>query len=468
MKKKGVRDMEQAQGAVSGSGIEIIISDDATEAFVCIQNTGQEYTRQNIEQLLADVGVQMGIHTDVIDTMLSEKKPGKRYLVAESKKPVDGEDGWFEFLFETDVDVKPKILQDGSVDYSQFGDVPVVEEGQKLVIYHPATECQNGETFHGETIVAKRGKELARIKGKGFSVSEDGREYFAKHDGRVIYKDDRLVVENELIIEGDVSLARGSVHFVHDIHVRGNVLTGSSVVSDKGGIVVDGYVEAAELSAAKDVVLKNGMQGNGKGKITAGGSVSGKFFEQATVESGGDVNANAIMNSHVKAVRDVTVSGRFGIIIGGEVHAERYITATIIGNMAEVKTQIYAGVEEDLFSKLMAKEKEQNALEGELNKIVAAISQIDILIEKTKREDLREQKLKLIRGKIERENRINEKIREKQMVMDQMGRANIATVKVQKTLYPGTRVSINGVATRITQETNHAVICAKGSVIEVK
>ena len=464
---KGVRAM-QTQETMSGSGVGIFLSEDATEAYVSLQNAESEHTREDIERLLEDIGVTKGIHTEVIDTMLAEKKVGKQYLVAESAKPVDGEDGWYEFLFDTDVDMKPKILQDGSVDYSQFGNVPSVEEGEKIAIYHPATPSQDGENFQGEILVAKKGKELAALRGKGFYTSEDGKEYFAKTSGRALYKDDRLTVENELVIEGDVSLSRGNVHFVDDIHIRGNVLTGSVVTSKKGSIIVDGYVEAAELSAAKDVVLKNGMQGNGRGKITAGGSVSGKFFEQATVVSGGDINANAIMNSHVTAVRDVIVSGRFGIIIGGEIRAERYITATIIGNMAEVKTRIYAGVDEDLFSKLMKMEKEQEALEEELKKIANGISQIDILIEKTQRDDLQDQRRKLIRGKIERENQINEKIREKQTVMDQMSRANIARVTVYKTIYPGTWVSINGVATKITEEANHAEISAKGSVIEVK
>lgn len=460
--------MQQTQNTMNGNGIGIFLSEDGTEAFVSLQDRGKEYTREEIIHFLADIGVKAGIHVDVIDDMLSKKLPGKEYLVAESPKPVDGSDGWFEFLFETDVSMKPQILQDGSVDYSQCGNVPSVEEGEKIVIYHPATPSQDGETFSGEILVARKGKELAALRGKGFYTSEDGREYFAKNSGRALYKDGRLVVENELVIEGDVSLSRGNVHFVDDIHIRGNILTGAVVTSKKGSIIVDGYVEAAELSAAKDVILKNGMQGNGRGRITAGGSVSGKFFEQVTVESGGDVNANAIMNSCITAVRDVVVSGRFGIIIGGEIRAERYITATIIGNMAEVKTKICAGVEEELFSNLMKKEKEQEVLEEELKKITKGINQIDILIEKTQRNDLQEQKIKLIRGKVEKENQINEKIREKQFVMDQMGRANIARVTVYKTVYPGTKVSINGVAAKITEELNHVEISAKGSVIEIK
>ena len=459
----------QSQDAINSSGIEIVVSDDIMKVYASFRNAQNEYTRQAVEKLLTDVGVNKeGVNYGEIDTMLKEKKVGKQYLIAEGRKPIAGEDGWYEFLFDTEIDTKPKILKDGSVDYSEYGDVPSVDEGQKLVIYHPATECIDGENLHGETVVARKGKELAKLKGKGFTISADGKEYIAKHSGRAIYRDERLVVENELVVDGDISLSRGDINFMDDIHIRGNVLTGVSITSQRGSIVVDGYVEACQLSAAKEVVLKNGMQGNGRGKIVAGGDVSGKFFEQTTVVSGGSVNANAIMNSYITAVQDVIVSGRFGIIIGGEVRAERYVTATIVGNMAEVKTNIYAGVDENLFAKLMAKEKEQEQQEEALNKIVSGIEQIKILIEKTKRVDLNEQKLKLIRGKIEKENEINETVREKQKIMDQMGRANIAKISVQKTLYPGTRVSINGVATKIDQEASHAEVSAKGSVIEVR
>ena len=88
----------QTQDAVSGNGIGILLSDDATEAYVSLQSVEKEYTREEIEHLLSDIGVTTGIHTEVIDTMLAEKKIGKQYLVAESAQPVDGEDGWYEFL----------------------------------------------------------------------------------------------------------------------------------------------------------------------------------------------------------------------------------------------------------------------------------------------------------------------------------------------------------------------------------
>lgn len=458
--------MEQQTGSLD-SGIEMFLSEDGCQVFVKLRDNSRKVTREEVVRCLEDISVTTGIMYDAIDAMLAKNKIGVAYPVAECTKAVDGRDGWFEFLFETDVDTKPKILQDGSVDYSAYGEVPSVEEGEKIAVYHPAIPGEDSVNYRGETIVAYKGKELARLKGKGFYVSEDGRSYFAKTAGRAMYQKERLTVENELVIEGDVSLSTGDINFSNDIHIRGNVLTGVVVATAKGSIVVDGYVEASELYAGKDVVLKNGMQGNGKGKIIAGGSVSGKFFEQVHIEAKEDVRANAIMNSYVKAVRDVEVSGKFGIIIGGEVTAERYITATIIGNMSEVRTNIRAGVEENLFSILSEKEREQRELETELKKITDGIAKIDAVLKKGPREDLQMQKVKLIRAKISKENTINGKIQEKQKIMDSMSRANVATIKVQKSLYPGTNVSINGVKAQIKEETYHAVITAKGRVLQI-
>ena len=155
------------------------------------------------------------------------------------------------------------------------------------------------------------------------------------------------------------------------------MLTGVVVASAKGDVIVDGYVEACQIYAGGSVVMKNGMQGNGKGKIIAGGSVSGKFFERVTIESGMDVHANAIMNSDITAVQDIVVSGKFGIIIGGCIRTQRQVTATIIGNMSEVKTILQVGSDVDLYATLLANEKDQKDLKKEYDKINAVMKKVD-------------------------------------------------------------------------------------------
>ena len=362
--------------------IRVTISDDAAAAYICIRQpaVGEGYTLAMLLDAVKDAGVVYGINEDVLKTILVKKVFDKNVKFAQGTPAVDGTDGWFEFFFDTQLDTKPKILKDGSVDYSEYGSVPSVIQGQHLVTYHPSIPCKNGVNVRGGSILAKKGRDLAKLKGKGFNVDEKGINYTAKYEGKVTYLDKRLVVDNELVIEGDVTYNTGDIEFQNDIHIRGNVCTGVCVTSQKGSIIVDGYVEQAALYAKKDVVLKNGMQGNGKGKIEAGGDVKGKFFEQANIVCKGDVQANAIMNTIIDCGQDIIVSGKYGVIVGGSVSAMRYIRANIIGNMSEVRTEIKAGVDGDLFALLSQCEHNKEESEKALRDVTNALEKIKQII----------------------------------------------------------------------------------------
>ena len=50
--------------------------------------------------------------------------------------------------------------------------------------------------------------------GRGFIYDNEKKEYYAKYDGKITYRDDRLQIESELIIEGDVSFSnKEMLHF---------------------------------------------------------------------------------------------------------------------------------------------------------------------------------------------------------------------------------------------------------------
>lgn len=447
--------------------IEINFSGDESEAFITLQNDEVMYTEEQLLTIIKNAGITKGIDQDAVKKIISDKIYNTQVRIAANKKAENGKDGWFEFLFKTDIDTKPKILKDGSVDYSSYGDVPTVVQDQEIAIYHRAVPGVDGESVKGETILAKKGRDLARLKGRGFYLNDTSDRYYAKYDGKITYIDERLVVDNELLIEGDVSYTTGNVEFQNDIHIRGNVLTGVKITSEKGSIIVDGYVESAVLSAKHDVVLKNGMQGNGKGYIEAGGNVTGKFFEQVKIKAAGDVNANAIMNSDIECDQDVIVSGKFGIIIGGSVKATRYINTTIIGNMSEVRTVIEAGVDKDLFALLSKKEQDKAKAEEEMEKINKAIEQIQILIDKTGRDDLNQKKVALMRAKIEKDTSINKLTKNIQEVVEKMGKANLAKVTIDKVVYPGTIIKINGMKVAVKEENHHVEYARRGSGIIV-
>lgn len=449
--------------------VQITVSDDETAAYICVGTPGvdKEYTVESLVALAKDAGVVHGVNTEILKAILVKKAFDKTVKFAQASPAVDGKDGWYEFLFDTKIDTKPKILKDGSVDYSEYGSVPSAVEGEKLVIYHPPVACKDGINVYGGSILAKKGKDLARLKGKGFAIDETNTIYTAKYDGKVTYIAERLVVDKELVVEGDVSYTTGDIEFQNDIHIRGNVFSGVKVVSQKGSIIVDGYVEQAFLSAKKDVVLKNGMQGNGKGSIEAGGDVKGKFFEQSQIICKGDVNANAIMNTRIESGQDIIVSGKYGVIVGGSVSAMRYISANIIGNMSEVRTEIKAGVDGDLFAMLAQCERNKEESEKALKTVTDAIEKLQQVMDKANNPELSKKRMQLMRNKIECDTKVNELAKKEQEILDQMGKANLAKVTINKVVNPGTVIVINGVKVLVTEENQHVEYARRGAGIIV-
>lgn len=435
--------------------VQVEISEDDMAAYITLtpEKRDHEYKMDELKILLKAAGVEHGVQEDVLQKAVSEKRYYERFAVARGEEPLDGKDGWFEFLFPIHVDTRPKILKDGSVDYASCGQVPSVGEGQEIVHYHPAQKAKDGMNVLGQLLPGRNGRDLARLRGKGFELSPDNLVYTAKLTGKATYQNDILNISAELTLDSDVSYTTtGDVHFIGDIRIRGNVLSGMKVTSEKGSIIVDGYVEAATLVAGKDVVLKNGMQGNGQGKVAAKGDVSGKFFEQTFIDCDGNVAANAIMNCQITCGQDVKVSGRFGAIIGGSVSALHSIEIMVAGNMAEVKTELCAGMEDNLFALLMQHEKSRQQIQEEVEKILDALKKINKILETSPTPDLQQKKLKLTRAKIEKDTRLNKIMKRKQETVDQMSKTNDASITILKRVNPGTEITVNGKHVSVQEE----------------
>ena len=440
------------------------ISPEMTEAYLTVSapKEGESYTEGDLRDILEKRGVVYGIKRDVLMDILNKKDYFTEYLVAEGNHPVDGRDGRFEFLFNTKVDNKPKVLKDGSVDYSSMAKMEIVEEGTEIVHYYPARPGRDGVDVRGEIIKCHPGKELPQIKGKGFTVSEDKTKYIANCCGKVEYNNERLVVSSTLTIEGDVTRITGDIDFKGDVLIRGNVVTGM-LVRAGGNITVDGHVEAAVLEAGGSVVLKNGMQGGGKGEINAGGDVSGKFFEQATIYAKGNVNANALMNCNIISEGRIIVSGRLGVLVGGSASAIEGVEATIVGNMSEVKMHINLGVDFTVYAKLSELEEKIRKINEDIQKLNMAMKQISVLLEQAPNADLSQKKMGILRTKINRDTQLAGLTEEVKRISALVDKSANARLVVNKSIYRGTKITINGVTKNIESENYNLTYCKRGA-----
>lgn len=432
---------------------KLIVSDDkmTAELYLCKPPEGEEYDLEIVKHFLTLQKVTYGVQEEALKELLNNKMFYQKIVAAKGKAVIDGVDGRYEYLFDTESKKKPKVLEDGSVDYGTMTNIPTVAENDVIVRYYPPQEGEAGYTVTGVQILPRKGKTLPELRGKGFRVSEDHLEYIATLSGKIVLENERINITNLLEIKEDVDLLTGDINFDGDILIHGNVTTGRRVHAG-GNLTVEGFAEPCGLSAKKDIVLKNGMQGGGKAYVKCDGSVMGKFFEQVRIKAGKNVNANSLLGCDVLAGENVEISGKQGVILGGNVFAYHQVIAENIGSNAEVNTFITAGDTQALSSRLIELDKEQKDLTKQLEQARKLLELMQgVKTQKEGNDPVAERKLQVMRMKITLDSHINENKKTIEDLMNKVELASDAKVIIHHTAFPGTVVKVNGAVFKFTE-----------------
>lgn len=333
--------IEEDPLAEIGLPFKIVVSPDGMEAYLSIANLNKRPTEDEVLKELWACKIRKGILRKEITKACDGTYEEDTVLIAVGKNVENGRDGWYEYFFKTDVNRKPKLLPDGSVDYRDIEWYDAVKKGDKLAFYHKAEDGIDGYDVEGNILKSTRGKEQSILAGNGFQMDSDRCTYYAKIDGMVKLDGDRLEVSEMLEVE-DINSSIGNIVFNGSVHVRGNVGAGVTIRAGKD-IIVDGFIEGATLEAAGEIILRKGMNGSGKGKIKAGGNVTAKFLESADVYAGGMIHIDYSMNSILYSEETVEAKLRNGTIVGGVCTGVKGVSAQNIGTKAAVQTTIRAG-----------------------------------------------------------------------------------------------------------------------------
>lgn len=305
------------------------------EAFVTVLTNEKTVTTERLLEILELNGICKGILEEAVALIVSGKAYRKAVLIAKGQTPDKGEDGWYEYFFNTDTERRPKVLEDGSVDYQNINWFEMVKEGQILAVYHPAGEGKDGYTVRGGELKGRKGTEKRILMGQGFALDEDKITYRAAIDGMVRLENDELRVTSHLVLD-EINLATGNIQFNGSIHIRGDIGYGT-VVRATDDIVIDGNVEAATIESDGSIVLKKGMNSAGRGMIHAGRDVVSRFFESAKVTAKGNIEVDKCLNSQLYA-GGMIKSTR--VIAGGLAQAESGFQLNSVGNQAGLHTVI--------------------------------------------------------------------------------------------------------------------------------
>ncbi|SFG15279.1 hypothetical protein SAMN04487761_10617 [Lachnospiraceae bacterium C7] len=422
------------------------VSYDEMEAFIMLPEPSEEdemYTKEDLSGALTAAGVKYGIKEELLDKIIEDKAFGFDHSIAIGTPSVDGVDGYFEFNFNSEFSRKPTVRPDGSVDYWSVHLVEIVEEGQVIAIYHEPIPGKDGMSVRGKLKKGKRGRPLPPLKGKGFDRSEDNKIYTSKMDGKIDKKNDRIVISPVYEVYGNADLSTGNIDFNGDVIVHGNVTSGMKIKA-QGSVTVDGVTEACEIEAQGDIVLRGGMLGKKRGRLFAKGSIIAKFVEYAIVESQGPIEANNFLNSKVYCEELITMNGKNGSIVGGEVSSIKGIVANTLGNDGELKTIIQVGVGVELLKRVNTLENELGETQSLVDKITEGIRQFDEL-GKEKNVDVRkdERRVALVRAKVAKQAELAVRQEKVSHVHSLLERAKGANIKVMNQVFPGVQIAID-------------------------
>lgn len=429
---------------------------------------GRLYTLDEVVYQLGRRGVKFGVNEQAIKDYMKDRKYCTSYVLAEAELPVEGNNASIEYHFNIDPSVKPKMNEDGSVDFHKLDNVSHVEKDQVLATLTPANFGKPGTDVLGRPIKPKK-VEVKFLKiSKNTHLSPDGLQLISNVNGHATLVEGQIFVSDTYTVPADVDASTGDINYNGNVEVTGNVNSGYKVEAT-GDIIVNGVVEGAELIAGGQIILKRGIQGMGRGKLKAGTNIVSKFIESADIECGGFLQTESIMHSNVSVSYEITVKGKKGFITGGSIRSGKFIEAKTAGSIMGTATNLEVGVNMKLANDVKELERERISLNDNIDRAEKIILYISKKIKE--HEQLPPEKLEqfqtLSAQSKEMQNRLITVEQEIDKLNAELDNAVGGYILIDDVIFPGCRVTVSNVSTFIRTETKHCRLVRDGADVRV-
>lgn len=333
--------------------------------------------RNGITARIDTIAIESAIKTMVENNIHIEK-----ILIAEGEKPVEGKDGYINYLVNPEINFSPKMTDDGRIDFYHLHIFNQVEKDQPLLEYHPAIEGKNGIDVFGKIIEARKSKDIPNPQGK--NTYYDSKNLYllrALISGNYSIQKETAVVNDVFQIDGNIDFHTGNIDTKGFIAINGDVKSGFSVKSHDS-IDIKGIVEDAYIAADGHISIKSGFSGTGKGIIECKGKVDVKYVHNQKIFSRDTINvSNEVIDSELYALDKILiVGGKYMSAYGGRLIAGHYIEANCFGNKYGTYTLIEAGYDYQYIHMMENNKKYIENSGNELKNIEDSISKLSHMI----------------------------------------------------------------------------------------
>ncbi len=447
---------------VSSNGMRAVLE-------VTLHSLNQKVTPEEILAFLEKNKICYGILEEEIREYCRQANFSQSLVCAVGKQVLDENDGRIEYHFETDKVLRPIQRKDGSLDYRELGLVKNISKGDSLCALIMPKPGSDGMDVYGKVVPYRKGTVPALPVGVNTQLSEDGQTLISTVDGTIEILPNAINVNEIFIVKGDVGRDSGNVSAKCSVLIQGDVKSGFSV-SAGGDITVRGIVEHANLEAGGNIVISQGMNGGGRGRLKAGGNISGKFFENAILDAQHEIYASIIMSSSVRAGGSLILNKDIATLAGGECTVGCGVYAKNIGNPSGSVTKVRIESRElnSLLTETSKKLKNPEVLLHELDNARREMREFEDQFERLHQQFL-QQHPEDDGSQFEQVNKAAEKKRiqfskkiEELEEQHQLSEASLNSflsfsIIAKGMAYPGTKIEIAGYTYNVVKETS----CAK-------
>jgi uncharacterized protein len=430
-----------------------------------IANDDGNILLRHVTTTLNEHGIIYGIKEKAINLILEninkERKSKIDLIVAEGMPAKDGVDTRVDFAKE--LSVGGKVLDNGKIDFHEKSYPWNVKENDVIGKIIPAQRSEDGRNVLGEELIANQVKD-SEPELEGIVKESDG-TLRVTEDGILLIDGVNFKVTDSLELAGDVCQKTGNIHSDKTVNVKGYVGAGF-VLETKGDAIIQENVEDAIVSAEGSVVIKSGVRGT-HSKVTAGGSLTASFAENADLNAEGDILiTNSIINCHVVCHGMVHVgdaNSRKSALVGDITHADKGIEASILGSDSFNKTIIEAGATRDSFTKF----KDMTATILDIKKNITDINRLyEHCCKNPKSQEEQNALLIKLTGTRDLKNKEYQNLlEEKEKLKILIEESKNVKVIVHKKVYPGVTIRILNQTYEVSEERNSGIFCLKGDEI---
>ncbi|MGR3319775.1 MAG: DUF342 domain-containing protein [Candidatus Anammoxibacter sp.] len=456
------------------------ISDDKMEALLTVlpfAQKGIDLNANDVLGILKNKNISFGINQHAIGTTIDEVRKKNvtviNEVIAKGLRPVNGNDGKVEILFNTKSDMKPVADDEDDnegapLDFHNINIIQNVKKDQPLARLTPSTTGTAGKNIFGQDVEPKPSIECGLPAGPETMVSDNDENLLVSCiDGNVEYKNNIVIVSPGLTIEKDVDFSIGNISYKGPVVIKGDV-KGGFTVEATDDITIGGIVQNSIVRSGRNITIKGGFVGTGEGKMEAKEDVTLGFARNQTIIANNITFLKESVDCFIFAKENVEAKGGRLSIVGGILAAGVLIDVDVLGSRIEATMEVEIGVNYVELRGLMNIKRKLKETKDALEKISLEIGTM---------EDIKKRKGTLPQRQQEvMEKFLNQEIVLKKNLMDFGVKEKIASKKVQinkeaevivrHIVYPGVIIKMGDVTHTVQEELGCVRFCLEGDEIK--